>query len=442
MDVDERAAVHRALGDPARLAIVDALGLGERSPSELLTLLGVSSNLLAHHVAALERTGIVRRTRSAGDRRRTYLGLVPGALDSLVPAPVRDAARVVFVCTENSARSQLAAGLWNGASVVSATSAGTRPAAAVHPGAVKAAHRHAVALPSTVPRHVADVLHATDVIITVCDTAHEELAPRTGQQVHWSVTDPARAGDAAAFDRAVVDLRERISRVAPRFRAAREGPMSAPTSTDDLSIDQQLALRTAAVRLSERFREQFGTETIERFLMTSYDQFAARATVANYLPLLAERFAKQRLTALAKVEGKTQGAVPVVLFLCTHNAGRSQMALGFVQHLAGDRVVAWSGGSEPGDEMNPAAVAAMAERDIDIAAEYPKPWTEEIVRAADVVVTMGCGDACPVHPGRRYEDWALDDPTGLAVEDVRPIRDEVERRVRRLLEELGVAVDA
>jgi len=123
MDVDERAAVHRALGDPARLAIVDALGLGERSPSELLTLLGVSSNLLAHHVAALERTGIVRRTRSAGDRRRTYLGLVPGALDSLVPAPVRDAARVVFVCTENSARSQLAAGLWNGASVVSATSA-------------------------------------------------------------------------------------------------------------------------------------------------------------------------------------------------------------------------------------------------------------------------------------------------------------------------------
>ena len=131
-----------------------------------------------------------------------------------------------------------------------------------------------------------------------------------------------------------------------------------------------------------------------------------------------------------------------MLFLCTHNAGRSQMALGFFPHLAGDRAVAWSGGSEPGNEVNPAAVAAMAERGIDISGEYPKPWTDEVVRAADVVVTMGCGDACPIFPGKRYEDWGLDDPAGLDLAAVRPIRDEIERRVRQLLEQLAVPVSS
>jgi arsenate reductase len=132
------------------------------------------------------------------------------------------------------------------------------------------------------------------------------------------------------------------------------------------------------------------------------------------------------------------GDRPAVLFVCVHNAGRSQMALGWFNHLAGGRAVAWSGGSEPASEVNPAAVAAMAEVGIDIAREYPKPWTEEAVRAADVVVTMGCGDACPFFPGTRYEDWALDDPHGQDIEAVRPIRDDIERRVRTLLGELGV----
>jgi protein-tyrosine-phosphatase len=129
---------------------------------------------------------------------------------------------------------------------------------------------------------------------------------------------------------------------------------------------------------------------------------------------------------------------PTVLFLCTHNAGRSQMALGYFNHLAGDRGVAWSGGSEPADEINPAAVEAMAEVGIDITGEFPKPWTDEVVLASDVVVTMGCGDACPFFPGKRYEDWELPDPAGQGVDAVRPIRDDVEARVRRLLEELGI----
>jgi arsenate reductase len=206
----------------------------------------------------------------------------------------------------------------------------------------------------------------------------------------------------------------------------------------DLSVDQSLALKTAAERLTREFGDTFGTETIERFLHSSYDQFADRAAIPNFLPLLGERFARQRLRALARVEGKAQDGTPIVLFLCVHNSGRSQMAMGFFQHLAGDKAVAWSGGSEPAAQLNPSAVEAMRERGIDISQEFPKPWTDEIVRAADAVISMGCGDACPIFPGKRYEEWTLDDPAGQDLEHVRPIRDEIERRVRRLLDELDV----
>lgn len=208
----------------------------------------------------------------------------------------------------------------------------------------------------------------------------------------------------------------------------------------DLAVDQQLALNNAAAALESDFSGLFGATTIEKFLQTSYDHFAGRATIPNFLPLLAERFARQQLQALAKVEGKSVEGKPTVLFLCVHNAGRSQMALGFFEHLAGGKAVAWSGGSEPGDSVNPAAVAAMKERGIDISREYPKPWTAEIVQAADVVVTMGCGDTCPVFPGLRYVEWVLADPAGQDVEAVRPIRDDIERRVRTLLAELDVTV--
>jgi arsenate reductase len=206
----------------------------------------------------------------------------------------------------------------------------------------------------------------------------------------------------------------------------------------DLSIDQQHALKTAATRLHNEFGDLFGLETIEQFLNSSYDQFAGRATIPNFLPLLAERWARQRLTALARIEGKSTDTKPTVLFLCTHNAARSQMALGYFNHLAGNQGVAWSGGSEPGNEINPAAVAAMAEVGIDITREFPKPWTDEIVQAADVVVTMGCGDACPFFPGKRYEIWELPDPAGQGIDAVRPIRDDVEERVRQLLAQLGI----
>ncbi|MGH2987485.1 MAG: arsenate reductase ArsC [Solirubrobacterales bacterium] len=207
-------------------------------------------------------------------------------------------------------------------------------------------------------------------------------------------------------------------------------------SLEDLSREAQHALRSAAVNLHREFEGVFGTETIEQFLASSYDQFASRARIVTYLPLMAERFARQRLKALAEVEGLSHDGLPTVLFLCVHNAGRSQMALGWFNHLAGGRAVAWSGGSEPGKEINQSAVLAMAEVGIDIAQEFPKPWTDEIVRAADVVVTMGCGDTGPLFPGKRYEDWELDDPADQDRETVRRIRDELDARVQALVREL------
>ena len=205
-----------------------------------------------------------------------------------------------------------------------------------------------------------------------------------------------------------------------------------------LTVDQTHALTTAAGRLGEEFSGVFSAETIEHFLTSSYDEFAPKATVVTFLPLLAERFARQRLHAFSRVEGFVTDGKPVVLFLCVHNAGKSQMALGFFASLAGDRAIAWSGGSEPGASLNKASVAAMAEVGIDITQEFPKPWTEETLRAADVIVTMGCGDSCPVYPGKRYLDWTIDAPPGTSIENVRPVRDEIESRVRGLLVELGI----
>jgi len=209
------------------------------------------------------------------------------------------------------------------------------------------------------------------------------------------------------------------------------------TAITDLPLDQQVTVRKVVAHLAPQYAGTFGTETIERFVVDSLELLAPRAKVATFLPVLAEKFAKERLRALARLEGPATG-IPGVLFLCVHNAGRSQMAAGWLRHLAGEGVVVWSGGSEPTSEINTSAVAAMREVGIDISQEFPKPWTEEIVRAANVVVTMGCGDACPLYPGTRYEDWELEDPAGQGVEAVRPIRDEIHGRVLDLLASLGV----
>lgn len=208
-----------ALADPSRLAIVDHLLLADASPSELRAVLGIQSNLLAHHLGVLKTAGIVRQIRSEADRRRAYLQLDHRALEALVPATERQATRVLFVCTQNSARSQLAAAIWNRRSDLPATSAGTHPGSGVHPGAVAAARRHMLHLRPHTPRYLGDVLGPGDLVIAVCDNAHEEL-PVDLPRLHWSVPDPVRTARAEAFDAAVDDLTDRIEHLVPHLKSA------------------------------------------------------------------------------------------------------------------------------------------------------------------------------------------------------------------------------
>jgi protein-tyrosine-phosphatase/DNA-binding HxlR family transcriptional regulator len=216
-DLARRAVLHAALADTARLQISDTLLTGDASPSELAAILAMPSNLLAHHLHVLEQAGIITRRRSEGDRRRTYLQLNPGALDALAPPTARAALRVLFVCTANSARSHLAAALWRQASNIPAVSAGTHPAAAIDPGAIAAAKRHHLPLPRLRPRHISDVRQNGDLVITVCDLAHEELGEAAA--VHWSVPDPVPVGDPDSFDAALAQLTDRVERLAPCLAA-------------------------------------------------------------------------------------------------------------------------------------------------------------------------------------------------------------------------------
>jgi arsenate reductase len=187
--------------------------------------------------------------------------------------------------------------------------------------------------------------------------------------------------------------------------------------------------------LAEEFRGIFSMETIERFVDESIDRLSG-ARVVDFIPLFVHRFSRQRLRALAQAEGTIAKEVPEVLFVCVHNAGRSQMAAALLDHHAKGRVHVRSAGSDPTDKINPAVMAALDEWGIDLSQEFPKPLTDEFVRAADAVITMGCGDACPIYPGKRYEDWELDDPAGQPVEVVRRIRNDIDARVQQLLAEL------
>ncbi|HZD69407.1 MAG TPA: arsenate reductase ArsC [Actinomycetes bacterium] len=187
--------------------------------------------------------------------------------------------------------------------------------------------------------------------------------------------------------------------------------------------------------LADEFRGVFSLETVERFVDESLDRLSG-ARVVDFIPLFVHRFARERLRALAQAQGSIVKHVPEVLFVCVHNAGRSQMAAALLDHHARGRVHVRSAGSDPADQINPAVLAAMDEWGIDLGREFPKPLSDEVVQAADTVVTMGCGDACPIYPGKRYLDWEPADPEGKTVEQVRAIRDEIDRRVQALLAEL------
>ena len=230
-DLERRARLHAALGEPTRLAIVEELTTSDRSPNELGRLLDLPTNLLAHHLDVLEDVGLIRRFTSAGDRRRRYVGLERGPLAELgLRRPTRNG-RMLFVCSQTSARSQLAAARWTSRTGGDATSAGTRPADRVHPGAVAAARRAGLDLDDAVPRRLeADSVGRDDVVVTVCDRAHEELDVDPAW-LHWSIPDPVGAGTNAAFDDTIADLGQRIAALAPDHRTTPDPTTPDPTIT-------------------------------------------------------------------------------------------------------------------------------------------------------------------------------------------------------------------
>jgi len=209
------------------------------------------------------------------------------------------------------------------------------------------------------------------------------------------------------------------------------------TQLRELEIDviTRSHLDRGLAALRQEFAGVFSPETVERHMTEALEGLPA-ARFKDFVPLFVHRFARERLRALGQVEGTITKDVPEVLFVCVQNAGRSQIAAGLVNKLGAGRVHVRSAGSDPAERLNPNVVAAMAELDVDIAQEFPKPMTDEVVRAADAVITMGCGDACPIYPGKRYEDWQVADPAELDLEGVRAVREEIAGRVRTLLAEL------
>lgn len=225
---EERAQIFAALGDPLRLAVVELLHDRDLSPDALCDELGISGNLLAHHLKVLESAGLVERMQSKNDRRRTYVRAVPGSLTGLLNEhPMMSVPRVVFVCTHNSARSVLADAIWHEMSDVPSASAGTHPAQAINPGARAAARRHGLALRSEHPQLMSSVVRPRDLVVSVCDSVNEELGDMPNPRLHWSIPDPAADGTSAAFDAAVRELQQRVAHLAPHITHSRRKKVSA-----------------------------------------------------------------------------------------------------------------------------------------------------------------------------------------------------------------------
>ena len=204
-----------------------------------------------------------------------------------------------------------------------------------------------------------------------------------------------------------------------------------------MSMDLSDPIERVTHQLADEFKGIYSLETVRDYLAES-EKLLERPKVATFVPLLLHRFTRERLRALAQTEGRIRKEMPEVLFVCVHNAGRSQMAAALLDRLSEGRVHVRSAGSTPAAEINAAVMTVMRERGLDLSKEFPKPLTDEVVRAADVVITMGCGDSCPIYPGKRYMDWEVEDPAGQSVETVRRIADDIEGRIQTLIRDLDV----
>ncbi|MDP8977921.1 MAG: metalloregulator ArsR/SmtB family transcription factor [Actinomycetota bacterium] len=433
---DEVAVRLSALADPVRLRLLGLLARGDCPVGLLASALGVGQSLVSFHVAALRAAGLVATQRVG---RFTYARLQHGSLGgllnevvdlvSLAEAPMTPGGTrmrtVVFACVHNAGRSQMAAALFNRSAPDGwrAVSAGTRPADHVHPPVVDVMAEVGVDLSTAQPQLLTPEM-ADDAVLLVTMGCGEECPSLTVPRQDWPVADPA--GLPLDEVRTIRDeLRDRVTALLVEVDDAA-----------DLDADERAAVHRAMGQIHPRLLRLLGRERVERVVAEEVRRFRG-ARVRTFMDILVSRHAQERLRAVAQAEGRLAKAVPEVLFVCVHNAGRSQMAAALAKRIGGDRIHAWSAGTEPADQVLAGATAAMAEVGIDLSASAPKPWTNELVRAADVVVTMGCGDNCPYFPGVRYVDWQVPDPAGKPLDEVRAIRDDLAALVEDLVASLA-----
>ncbi len=435
--VDQVAGRLAALADPVRLRLLSLLARGACPVGMLADALGLGQPLVSFHLKVLRQAGIVSAERAG---LFTYHRLQPAAVNGLLDEVTGLLAlaqpglshredtmgTILFTDRRNAGRSQLAAGWFNALAPpgLRATSAGTRPAARLDPLVVQAMAEAGIDLSRAQPTRLTRELAAGAELLI-------NLGGRDGHAVevpsqHWPVPD--RANATIEQVRQVRDeLRERVITLLAE--------LDDPAPELDLSAGERAAVHRALARLAGPYTRLLGAGRVERIVREEVLRLRG-VRARRFLELLTERHARERLRALAQAEGRLAKAVPEVLFVCVRNAGRSQLAAGLAEQAAARRIHAWSAGSQPGDAIQPEVAAALAEVGVDVAACAPKPWTTELVRAADVVVTMGCGDACPYVPGVRYLEWDVPDPAGRPLDDVRALRDALRGRVDDLIARL------
>jgi arsenate reductase (thioredoxin) len=435
---DQVAARLAALADPVRLRLLGLLARGDCPVGTLAAALGLSQPLVSFHLKVLRQARIVEAERAGlFTYHRLRPAAVAGLFDELTgllahgrpapPQPGDQAATVVFADALDAACAPMAAGFFNALAPpgLRAESAGTAPDARVDPLAVEAMAEAGIDLAEALPERLTGELAAGAGLLVTLAGIHDLPEVEVPWQ-DWPVPDPA--GTTLGQTRQVRDeLRERVVTLLAE--------LDDPAPELELSAGERAAAHRALARLAGPYTRLLGAQRVERIVREELLRLRGVHT-RRFLDLLTERHARERLRALAQAEGRLAKTVPEVLFVCVRNAARSQLAAAVAEQAGAGRVHAWSAGSQPGEAIQPEVATALAEIGVDPSACAPKPWTTELVRAADVVVTMGCGDACPYVPGVRYLDWDVPDPAGRPLDEVRALREQLRGRVEELIAQL------
>jgi len=333
---------------------------------------------------------------------------------------------VLFVCVKNGGKSQMAAALMRQivGDAVAVHSAGTKPGRALNAESRASVEEVGASMAGEHPKPIDPaLLDSVDRVVVIGDEAVIE-SPGTAPVEVWETDEPATRGIEGAERMALIrtDITERVITLAMELTG--QPP------------EHAILYRRVVADLIDRFRGVVDEDEVRAAVREAHAALVGRTRVMNFLPVLVERYAKEQLMAQTQADGRASKPLPELLFVCVHNAGRSQIAAALARHLSGGRVNVRSAGSAPVGEINPVVAQVLAERGVPIPDAYPKPLTDRVVRAADVIVTMGCGDECPFVPGKRYEDWAVADPNGADLATVRRITDDIQVRITGLLAEL------